>query len=162
MKIGWLLSGVTEYRIAPGGEVEVSQVATEHVQFPETLEAFRRVKKRPADMNAVELRRYIRRMQAEGGNVSALRSDLQAKFAMPFSVLVLILLAIPYGVHNPRSGGIGRSLAIGLGLAIAYWFVTQIGLSLGHAGKLPPLFAAWLGNLFFAILGVYLMIHVRQ
>ena len=35
---GWLLSGVTEYRIAPGGEVEVSQVATEHVQFPETLE----------------------------------------------------------------------------------------------------------------------------
>jgi lipopolysaccharide export system permease protein len=158
----WLLSGVTEYRIAPGGEVQVTQVANERVHYPETLDAFRRVKKRPADMNAVELRRYIRRLEAEGGEVSALRSDLQAKFAMPFSVLVLILLAIPYGVHNPRSGGIGRSLAIGLALAIAYWFVMQIGLSLGHAGKLPPLFAAWLGNLFFAALGLYLMIHVRQ
>ncbi|MGD2062501.1 MAG: LPS export ABC transporter permease LptG [Nitrospirota bacterium] len=159
---GWVLTDVVEYRIAEGGEVEVSRAATERVQLPETLEAFRRVKKRPADMNAVELRRYIRRMEAEGGEVSALRSDLQAKFAMPFSVVVLILLAIPYGVHNPRTGGIGRSLAIGLGLAIAYWFVMQIGLSLGHAGKLPPIFAAWLGNLFFATLGLYLMIHVRQ
>jgi lipopolysaccharide export system permease protein len=159
---GWLLTDVVEYRLAASGEVEVSQVAAEQVQLPETLESFHRVKKRPADMNAVELRRYIRRLRAEGGEVSALRSDLHAKLAMPFSVLVLILLAIPYGVHNPRSGGIGRSLAIGLGLAIAYWFVMQIGLSLGHAGKLPPLFAAWSGNLFFAILGLYLMIHVRQ
>jgi len=158
----WRLLDVTEYRFVTGGDVEVTQSPSVYAQFPENLEAFHRVKKRPADMNAVELRRYIRRVQAEGGEVSALRADLYAKFATPFSVLVLILLAVPYGVHNPRSGGIGRSLAIGFGLAIAYWFLLQIGLSLGHAGKLPPLFAAWLGNLFFASLGLYMMIHMRQ
>lgn len=159
---GWQLHDVTEYHFLPGGEVEVTKSPSQHAQFPETLDAFRLVRKRQADMNAIELRRYIRRIQAEGGEVSPLRADLYAKFATPFSAFILILLAVPYGVHNPRSGGVGRSLAIGFGIAIGYWFLMQIGLSLGHAGKLPPLFAAWLGNLFFATLGVYMLIHMRQ
>jgi lipopolysaccharide export system permease protein len=158
----WRLVNSVETRFGPRGEMEVNRLSVAEQRLPESLESFHRVEKRPADMNAVELRRYIRRMRAEGSDVSGLRSDLHAKFATPFASLVLTLLAIPFAVHNPRSAGIGRSLATGLALALAYWFLLQLGLSLGHAGKLPPMFAAWLGNLFFAAFGIYQLIHIRQ
>lgn len=158
----WRLVDVTSYTFDRGKEMVIDHNESTVGRFPETISAFKRIKKRPEDMNAVELRRYIRRRLAEGSDVAPLRSDLHAKFSMPFSVLVLTLLAIPFAIHNPRSGGIGRSLAIGFALAIVYWFLLQIGLSLGHAAKLPPVFAAWISNLFFTVLGVYLLIHIRQ
>ncbi len=158
----WRIEGIVERRFLSGGEVEVRRIASATRTLPEGLKAFRRVKKRPGDMNLVELRRYIRRTAAEGGDVVKLRADLHAKLAQPFSAAILTLLAIPFSIHRPRSGGAGRSMALGLALALAYWFLLQVGLSLGHAGKLPPMLAAWIGNLFFGALGVYRLLHLPQ
>jgi len=158
----WRIENSVERHFLTGGEVEVKHIATAVRTFPEGLKAFRRVKKRPGDMNLVELRRYIRRTAAEGGDVVKLRADLHAKLAQPFSVAILTLLAIPFSIHRPRSGGAGRSMALGLGLALAYWFLLQVGLSLGHAGKLPPVVAAWIANLFFIALGTYRLLHLPQ
>jgi len=158
----WRIEGIVERRFLANGEVEVKQVAATTRTLSEGLKAFRRVKKRPGDMNLVELRRYIRRTAAEGGDVVKLRADLHAKLAQPFSAAILTLLAIPFSIHRPRSGGAGRSMALGLALALSYWFLLQIGLSLGHAGKLPPMLAAWIANLFFAGLGTYRLLHLPQ
>lgn len=158
----WRIEGVTERRFLAAGEVEVTHIDSTTRTLPEELKAFRRVKKRSGDMNLVELRRYIRRTAAEGGDVVNLRADLHAKLAQPFSAAILTLLAIPFSIHRPRSGGTGRSMALGLALALAYWFLLQVSLSLGHAGKLPPMVAAWIANLFFAALGTYRLLHLRQ
>ncbi|RMF77248.1 MAG: LPS export ABC transporter permease LptG, partial [Nitrospirae bacterium] len=158
----WRLEGVVERRFRADGGVETHRAAVELRSLPEGLSAFRRVKKRPADMNWVELRRYIRRLAAEGGDVVKLRADLHAKLAQPFSAAVLTLLAIPFAIQRPRSGGTGKALALGLALGLAYWFLLQVGLSLGHGGKLPPLLAAWLGNLVFGAVGLYRLIHLPQ
>jgi len=158
----WRIENSVERRFLTNGEVEVKRVAVVTRTFPEGLKAFRRMKKRPGDMNLVELRRYIRRTAGEGGDVVKLRADLHAKLAQPFSAVILTLLAIPFSIHRPRSGGAGRSMALGLALALAYWFLLQIGLSLGHAGKLPPMVAAWIANLFFAALGTYRLLHLPQ
>jgi len=158
----WRLEGVTERRFLPGGEVEVHHLDSLVRTFPEGLKAFRRIEKQPGDMNLVELHRYIRRTAAEGGKVVKLRADLYAKVAQPFAAAILTLLAIPFSIHRPRSGGAGRSMALGLALALAYWFLLQIGLSLGHAGKLPPILAAWIANLFFGALGTYRLLHLPQ
>jgi lipopolysaccharide export LptBFGC system permease protein LptF len=45
------------------------------------------------------------------------------------------------------------SIAIGL----LYYAVIAISLAFGKAGFLPPFLAAWLGNIIFAALGVYLV-----
>lgn len=156
----WRLEGVVERHFLSNGEMDVRHITTVTRTLPEGLKAFRRVKKRPGDMNLVELRRYIRRTAAEGGDVVKLRADLHAKLAQPFSAAILTLLAIPFSIHRPRSGGAGRSMALGLALALAYWFLLQVGLSLGHAGKLPPMVAAWIANLFFAALGTYRLLHL--
>ena len=158
----WRIEGIVERHFGAGGEVEVHQLATDNRVLPEGLNAFRRVKKRPEDMNVVELRRYIRRTASEGGEVVNLRADLHAKLARPFAAAILTLLAVPFSIHRPRSGGAGSSVALGLALALAYWFLLQVSISLGHAGKLPPLAAAWIANLFFAALGTYRLLHLAQ
>jgi lipopolysaccharide export LptBFGC system permease protein LptF len=49
-------------------------------------------------------------------------------------------------------------------MAVCFLYVLILGLarSLGFAGILPPLFSAWLANVLFLLLGVYMMIHMER
>jgi len=49
-------------------------------------------------------------------------------------------------------------------MAVCFLYVLVLGLarSLGLAGVLPPLFSAWLANLLFLFLGIYLMIQMER
>jgi lipopolysaccharide export LptBFGC system permease protein LptF len=40
--------------------------------------------------------------------------------------------------------------------------VYSLSIGYGQAGTLPPFLAAWLGNIIFALVGVYLFLSVRH
>ncbi|MEO5916176.1 MAG: LptF/LptG family permease [Luteolibacter sp.] len=77
------------------------------------------------------------------------------RLSMPFTCLVTVLLATPLAVHFSRRGpGGGIMLAVILsGLML---LVTSISIALGESGTLQPMHAAWLPNIAFAVLGLYL------
>jgi lipopolysaccharide export system permease protein len=54
------------------------------------------------------------------------------------------MLAIPFALRSPRSGGVWRSIGLGLLMGFACWIVLSTSLSLGRKGILPALLAAWL------------------
>lgn len=82
-------------------------------------------------------------------------TQLQYRWAQPFSCLITVLLAAPLGIHFSRSGRPG-SIAAAIGLAAAMIFTSNISLSLGEAGYISTVVAAWLPNAAFALLALYL------
>ena len=114
-------------------------------------------------MNYPALSEYVRKLRRSGFSPTAYVVDLHAKLSLPLVSLVVTLLAIPIS-FRARSGGasIVGSLGVSLMLGLAYWIVISIGISLGHAGKLAPLLAAWLPNAFFLCLAGYFWLNLEQ
>ncbi len=70
-------------------------------------------------------------------------------------------LGIPFCLKTGRSGGLARSILLTLVIGFSYFILFYAGLSLGHAGVLPAIIAAWATNVIFLATGVYMMMTVR-
>ena len=77
------------------------------------------------------------------------------RWAQPFNCLVVVMLATPLGVVFSRRGTTG-GVAVTVFLCVGMLFFTTICLSLGDAKYVPPMLAAWLPNLLFGGLALYL------
>ena len=77
------------------------------------------------------------------------------RWAQPFNCLIVVLLAVPLGVVFSRRGT-GGGVAMAVFLCLGMLFVSSVCLNLGDAGYLKPPWAAWLPNLLFGIVAIYL------
>lgn len=82
------------------------------------------------------------------------------RWAQPLICLVTVLLAAPLGIHFSRRGSTG-GVTMAVALSGALVFLTTVSMALGEAEKLPPAIAAWLPNIVFAVLGIFLF-HRRM
>lgn len=78
--------------------------------------------------------------------------ELQKKFTLPFSCLVMALIGLPLGTHT-RSG---RSWGVAVALAVffSYYLMLSAAWSYGVSGSYPPRLGMWLPNIIFALLGL--------
>jgi len=156
---GWKFSKVIIYKIDNSG-----RILEEPVFYNDTILP---LKEKPADfanrdwrsdyMSYRELKRYIRNFRGVSTKlIKGLLVDLHYKIAFPLISFIIILVGTPFAIITTRGGvliGIGMSIAIGL----LYYASIAISLAFGKAGVLPPIAAAWLGNVVFAILGIHLI-----
>lgn len=77
------------------------------------------------------------------------------RIALPLSCVVTVLLATPLGIHFSRRGA-GGGVFMAVVLSGLMLLVTTISLAIGEADLIRPIYAAWLPNLGFALLGLYL------
>lgn len=89
-----------------------------------------------------------------------LYTRLYGRLAAPWTCLVAVLIAIPFG-----AGGGRRNVFVGVASSIAiclfYYFLQPLCLTFGSAGYLPPWLAAWLPNLVFGLAGLWMTARVR-
>ncbi len=108
-------------------------------------------------MSYKELKSYINNFKGSGARIiKGLMVDLDYKMSFPLISVIIILIGAPFALITTRGGvliGIGMSIAIGL----LYYAFIAISLAFGKAGMLPPFMAAWLGNIVFLFLGIYLI-----
>jgi lipopolysaccharide export system permease protein len=94
---------------------------------------------------------------AEAGR---LFTKLYGRLATPWTCLVVVVIAIPFGVASGR-----RNLFVGVAgsvfICFIFFVLQQIGLALGTGGYLPAWLAAWLPNLAFGVTGLLLTARVR-
>ena len=132
------------------------------LSLPEMPADFRIADKPPEEMNFSELREYVRKIERDGYNSSKYRTAMHHCFSFPFIGVILAFLGIPVALRKERGAGI--AVGIGLCLIISFVFFVVYSLSIGYgkAGTLPPFLAAWLGNIIFTLVGVYLFLSVRH
>ncbi|MGC1451556.1 MAG: LPS export ABC transporter permease LptF [Candidatus Sulfotelmatobacter sp.] len=83
------------------------------------------------------------------------------RFALPTACLVLALVGIPLGLSSKKSGKSG-GFVLTILLVFAYYMVSLIGVSLARQGKVSPWFGAWLADLVFLALAVFLFSRAEK
>ena len=116
---------------------------------------------RKADIPLLELLNYLRlHPQPPGKSGASLYTKLHGRLAMPWTCLVVVLIAIPFGAGTGRRNvftGVAGSVVI----CFVYFILLQLGLALGTGGYLPPWLAAWFPNFSFGVAGAWLTARVR-
>ncbi len=126
----------------------------------EDMSYFLKESKEPTQMDFNELRAYIQRSEEQGFETMRFKVDLHSKLAFPLVSLIMVLIGIPFAFSMGKRGAL-----VGIGLAmiivVVYWVALSVFRSMGYAGFLTPLLAAWGPNLLFGLIGVYLLFTVR-
>ena len=107
-------------------------------------------------MTTPALSRYIRNQQERGmGNIQPFQIEYHARFASVFSAFILTLIGASLSARKTK-GGMGLNIGIGLLLSMGYILFMTISSSFAVKGHMSPMVAAWVPNLIFAGVAVYL------
>lgn len=156
---GWKFYKVIMYKIDNAGRILGKPLFFNERLIPlkEKPGDFANMEWRADYMSYRQLKNYIKNFKGAGSKIiKSLLVDLHYKISFSLISLIIILIGAPFALITTRGGvlvGIGMSIAIGL----LYYAVIAISLAFGKAGLLPPIVAAWLGNVVFGILGIYLI-----
>ena len=99
---------------------------------------------------------YARRVGRFGGSPREYEVAAMAKVAYPFTNLIICALGIPIALRLRKSSRVVAFCAA-LGLSFLFLWMMEIGRTLGVSGRLPPLAAAWLANVLFGSLALFLI-----
>ncbi len=83
------------------------------------------------------------------------------RFSLPTACLVLALVGIPLGLSSKKSGKSG-GFVLTILLVFVYYVISLIGVSLARQGRVSPWFGAWLADLAFLALGLFLLWHAEK
>jgi len=89
-----------------------------------------------------------------------LYTKLQGRLAAPWTCVVVVLIAIPFGAAGGRRNvfvGVAASIVI----CFVYFVLQQLGLALGTSGHVPAWLAAWFPNLSFGSAGLWMTARIR-
>ena len=111
-----------------------------------------------SEMSFGELAHYIHSLRQSGFNTVPLRVQLNHKLAYPLITLVMGVLAIPFAISMGRRGSLS-GIAVAIGVAIAYFFVSGFCEAMGNVSWLPPVLAAWSPDLLFGLAGAWLLLR---
>lgn len=88
-------------------------------------------------------------------------AEFQWRLAIPLSIPILAMIAVPLSSVNPRQGRFGKILP-GLGLFFAYYILLVLAKSAVEDGKIPPHIGLWWIHLIGLVTASLLLIKERS
>jgi lipopolysaccharide export system permease protein len=170
----WTFFNAAEYSQADAQAPLVPSLQTNVLAMPEFDETPSQIKSeikisgylslgivRKADIPLKDIFGYLRLHPDLPRPVSdKLLTELHGRLASPWTCLVVVFIAIPFGAVSGRRNlffGVAGSIFI----CFFYFVIQKISLALGSVGDVPGWLAAWLPNLIFGATGLFLMARVR-
>lgn len=90
------------------------------------------------------------------------RTWLHKKIALPLSSVLMILLAVPLAQRFQRYGNIAPMMVVGVAVGFSFFVFDGWTLTVGEAGLIPPLVAAWGPTLAFAVIAGAMALHFER
>jgi lipopolysaccharide export system permease protein len=129
--------------------------------IPERVQDFMRAEPDPMSMGRSGLADYIQRLRESRARTQKYEVEYHLKLAFPLVNVIIVFLGTSLSARIRRSG-----LALGFGLSafigFAYFAFVRTGQAIGYNGALPPLAAAWLGNLVFLGIGAAFQVRANR
>lgn len=108
------------------------------------------------ELNLTELRERATDPDLHASQRNLAWVEIHKKFSIPSACIVFGLLALPFGFNN-RRGGRSSGFAISIAVISVYYIMLSNGEEAARIGKLAPWFAMWLPNIFFAVVGTFVL-----
>jgi len=170
----WTFFNATEWEQASQTSQELPLLLTNVLAMPQFEETpkdierdirfsrYDRLNSKKLNIPLAELWRYLRAHPADlqPSRASYYWTKFDGRLAAPWTCLVVVLIAIPFGAASGRRNlffGVAGSIFVCFG----FFVVQQFSLAFGSGGYLPPWLAAWLPNMFFGVAGLWLTARVR-
>ena len=102
-----------------------------------------------------ELKRYISKQQERGSsNVVQYEVEYHKRIASSFASFILTIIGVSLSSRK-RKGGMGLYLGIGLALSFTYILLQTISATFAINAGTPPMLAAWIPNILYAIIAYF-------
>ncbi len=114
------------------------------------------------ELNYWQLATLVKKIEGEGYDATHQRVDMQNRLAQPLTCLIMGFLGIPFALQRGRNSNIAMGIGLSLGVGVAYFILQSMVTAFGYASALPPLAAAWSANIIFLLLGIWLLLNVKE
>lgn len=146
----WVLKDGSVITYPPDSEYPLAMgFKTKRRVIPEKPKDFKTMEVYETTMRLKELRQYIDRNKQYGLDTTSQQMTYHERIALVFTPLVLVFLAFPLAMQPLKTQSTARSVAFCFGIVFAYLLLSRLSLSVGKAGHINPVLAAWGPNLFF-------------
>lgn len=109
------------------------------------------------EMDYFELNAFIEKEKKKGSIAyKRYENEKHKRIAGPAAVIILTFIGVALSSRKVR-GGIGMHLGIGISLTFTYIFFMQVSTVFSTVGGLHPAIAAWIPNIIYMFIGLYLL-----
>ena len=107
-------------------------------------------------MTSSELSTYIDRQKKRGiGNIQTIQIEYHKRFAAIMAAFILTSIGTSLSSRKSK-GGMGLNIGIGLALSFSYILFTTVTSTFAINGSLSPAMAAWIPNILYTFIAIYL------
>lgn len=120
----WHLFNLKQINITTAG---VSEKTSAQTIWPELVppSLLNAVSSTVTNLNLIELYRYLSYRQLNGLDTRSYELKIWQMYAQPFSILVLMLIAVPFAFGQLRSASLGVRLVIGVVLGVGFFLLDR-------------------------------------
>ena len=148
----WQLEDVLETRFSKEG----TSIDTQSVQEWRSVlspEIFSVLLVKPEQMSAWNLYQYTAHLRDNRQKSGRYEIAMWEKLVYPFSLLVMMILALPFASYHRRAGGVSGMIFLGIVLGLLFHFVGRLFASLGALNDWQPFLSATAMTGLFLLLG---------
>lgn len=107
-------------------------------------------------MTSPELRTYIKRQKQRGiGNIQTFEIEYHKRYAALMAAFILTFIGVSLSSRKIK-GGMGLNIGIGLALSFSYILFVTVSSTFAVSGAVSPMVAAWIPNILYAFIAIYL------
>lgn len=107
-------------------------------------------------MTTPDLSKYIKSQRQRGiGNIQAFEIEYHGRFASIMSAFILTIIGAALSARKVK-GGMGLNIGIGLALSMGYILFMTISATFAVSGLVSPIVAAWIPNVLFSIIALFI------
>jgi lipopolysaccharide export system permease protein len=151
----WRLERAMERHIN-GIKEEVKAIPTMYIDLRVKPNEIRFDKYLKDKMTTPELKKYIMLEELRGSEgLNDYKVERYRRDATPVSVILLTIMGAVVASRKTR-GGSGLHMAVGIILAAVFVVMDKFSLTFSTKGNLHPFVAAWMPNIIFSIVAIYL------
>jgi lipopolysaccharide export system permease protein len=159
----WRLSKVTETRFTeinsvtrldPSFSTKIKRTDSLDIETDVSPELLSALLIKPDRLSIINLFSYINHLQENKQDYQRYAISFWKKVIYPFTILVMLALALPFAYLQTRSGGIGYKVFGGIMLGISFQLFNSLFSHAGLLGAWPPFLSAVIPALIYFILAI--------
>ncbi len=151
----WILEGVEKTVFM--GHARMERLSTDEWNTAMTPDLLAVLRVKPDEMSLLSLSAYIDHLRDTKQNSTHYELAFWGKVLLPVTVIIMMLLAIPFAIQSNRAGGLGGKLLLGIMLGLAFYFLNQLTSNLTVLNNWPALLSAMIPLTVFFALAVVLL-----
>ncbi len=163
----WGLTDVTQTKFNTSKKIENNNIQTQFYNKanwrsslrPELLNV---LLVSPEKMSAWNLYSFINHLASNKQKTTRYDVALWSKLIYPLACMVMVILALPFGFIQQRSGGTSAKIFIGVMLGVVYQIMNRVFTHLGVLNDWPPLMSAIAPTILFLIAGLSMLFVIER